>query len=436
MSISAGKWWLQFDRIILFAFAVGTGVLTGPNQQRALGVAMVLTLIALSIFSRGSNRVVGKGVPPELVCYTLWVVWAFASGYFVVTQMPYFIFHCKLIAQMLVMVWAVYGMLRNKMTPQVVFLAIALAGLIQIGSVIIGTTEWVEPDPNEQVMGIAGNPNTFGMFLTLTTICVMQFWRTRIQTPFVTLRKFAILGVIIVCGYMIALSGSRKSILIYAIVVSLWPLFVLPTSKKGGAMLVRLVAAAILVIAMGMAVPYVMENTSSGQRWRHLVEVEGRGHIEEGIKSNLRYEMYVQGLQMFRSSPITGVGLGHFMVNFFTHQYSHSDYIEPLATTGAVGFLLYQSFYVILMVRLRAILRRARDQIERYEIKNMILGMVAILLYGLGGPHFGSQMVFLYLALLSAYTFTIMQEQRAGVDVVLARQGKLANKRPVPRAYR
>jgi O-antigen ligase len=117
---------------------------------------------------------------------------------------------------------------------------------------------------------------------------------------------------------------------------------------------------------------------------------------------------------MFLQEPIAGVGLGQFQARFVTGQYSHSDIIETLSTTGIVGFLLYQSFFVLLLVRLRRLLRMTRDPLERYQYKTMALAIVVIILFGLGGPHINSQPVFTFLATLSAYTWTKLHERRGG----------------------
>ena len=111
---------------------------------------------------------------------------------------------------------------------------------------------------------------------------------------------------------------------------------------------------------------------------------------------------------MFWSSPLVGVGWSQFRVKFWAGLYSHSDYMEPLATTGLVGFVLYQAFYFILLRRIWRLLSRAQIDEDVYRLKVMLIGLGAILLLGVGAPHFQSLNVYMLLVTFSCFTWRLM----------------------------
>lgn len=401
------------DRLLLFTFAASTGLLSGYGQARLIGIALVVSFLAL--YATNSSRVpaAGRGVPPELICYTLWVAWATLTGPLVADNLALFWIILRTVLQILVMVWTVYGLLRLKMTPQVVFAGLFCSGLIQIGSVVANFSEPVISSDIEMAVGLTTNANGFGYILVTGVIGAMLLWHGD-EGPPSLLRRVILLGLIVLSGYAIVNSGSKKSLLIYAVVVLAWATLVVPKGRDLQRFLIR---AGILVLVLASAYfahTFVMEDSAFGKRWYIFVEKEGGGDFTESVVRNERYRMYVEGLHMVAQAPVAGVGLGQFVMHYSRLVYSHSDLIESLSTTGIVGFILYQSFYVVLLVRLRRLIRLCRNEVERYRLKTMVLAIISALLFGLGSPHVTSPMTFLLLVTISAFTWTRYQELRAG----------------------
>lgn len=62
-----------------------------------------------------------------------------------------------------------------------------------------------------------------------------------------------------------------------------------------------------------------------------------------------RIGMYEIGWLYFKQAPLFGNGLGYFAQNSVYQTYSHNNYIELLVSCGLCGFLLYYSFFVLLL---------------------------------------------------------------------------------------
>jgi len=406
-------WWLQGDRLILFLFVLASGTISASNALRTLGILLILSLGAL-ILSRATSQTISvRQAPPELICYSSWVLWTGLTGIFISPVIEIFWMDYWIVIQMLIMVWTIYGLLRFKLTPQVVFFAGFLYTCIQCAAALAGVSQVSDlTQISERITGLTSNPNGLGFLIVTGLAMTSYFWQARFLPNLV--RKGAILVLIAVSGYVVAISGSRKSLFCYGVFVVLWGVFVVPHGRGVQIMLSRLAAFAVVMSVIITTIPLIMEGTAFGTRWNELTK-GGQLGLTEGLQENVRYEMYVTGLKMFGANPIAGVGLGQFKVYFPTGAYSHSDIIEPLATTGGIGFLLYQSFYVILLIRLRKLYVMTRDIGEQYRLKVMGLGMILILLFGLGMPHICTQPVFIYLAVISAYTWTKLHELQAAV---------------------
>lgn len=294
---------------------------------------------------------------------------------------------------------------------------------------MMGVTQLVESKVDGQITGIANNPNVLGFAVVLGAMSGLILWNTR--TPYPLLRKAFFLAIVVGSGYVATISGSRKTVLIYAVLILIWAVFILPRGRGARVFLQKITAIAMLGVTLIVISPLVMQKTSFGTRWGQFME-EGGGDIKESWRSNLRYEMYMAGFEMFRANPIAGVGLGQFQAMFATGQYSHSDIVESLSTTGFVGFILYQSFYVLLLLRLRVLALLSQSHEERYQYRTMALAIFVIVLFGLGGVHMNSQPIFVFLATVSAYTWTRLHQKRRDYNAMISQPGYMDDARMAP----
>jgi len=64
-----------------------------------------------------------------------------------------------------------------------------------------------------------------------------------------------------------------------------------------------------------------------------------------------RFFMIEKGFELFRIKPITGYGIANYGIIVNT-SYSHNNYIELLVGVGIIGFLIYYSIYIVIIVSL------------------------------------------------------------------------------------
>jgi O-antigen ligase len=69
--------------------------------------------------------------------------------------------------------------------------------------------------------------------------------------------------------------------------------------------------------------------------------------IVADASTGTRANMVQIGLELFKKNPILGVGFGNFSYHYYyeysgwAQTYAHNNYVEILADTGIVGFVLY-----------------------------------------------------------------------------------------------
>lgn len=424
----AFSWVRRIDGWALFAFACGVNVFFGYGQQRLLGLAMAGAGAVVVLTHPRRTARMAFPVPPELWVYTVWVVWAATTGYFVSQNSFTYWGALKVVIQVLAMVWIVYLILRTMERVDVVFLALVAGGLLQIGMVATGQSVGGEAPLADATVRLAGtmrNPNGLGFLMVWSVLCAFFFWEGG-RRP-VKIFRLLILALVPVAGFVVLASGSRKSAIAFALLLYAWVVFARGAVRSPGGVVASMGVALLVLVASATWLPDLVADTAVGRRFDQFME-RGGGELGDAVAANPRSSMYIEGLKVFLSYPLFGVGLNNFGAHFYMGSYSHSDLIEPLATTGLPGFLLYQSFYVLLVLRARRLLKVLADQELRYRLKMILLGVMSILVIGLGAPHYTTSPVFLLLTAFSVFTFQLERQvlaQRAVTRVASSASERL-----------
>lgn len=399
-------WVRHLDAIFLFLFIFGTNFLHGYSQARMLGLAMIgfFFLIHLPWFSFVLQRIIPP--PPELLCFTTWVVWAVFTGYVVAIDRDSFWDSSKVTLQILVMVWTIYAILRTRQTMDVVLLAIIAGGLLQIAAVFLGQADILAAVEFERQRGLTTNANSLGGRMIWCVLSALMFWK--VQGRWSVWIRAGILGLTVVACFVVLGTGSRKSLISLLFFLFCWAVSASSSIEGMRAYIFRFFIVAILLGIMAYMMPLVIDNTIVGKRFDQFFN-KGQGSIISAIEANDRYDMYLGAFEIFLKHPLFGVGLDNFKAHYFRYTYSHSDYMESLTNTGLIGFLLYQSYYIFLLFRTMGLLRRINDPKNTYQLKMILISVFTIMVIGLGAPHYNSQFVFALMTTFSVYTWELQR---------------------------
>lgn len=227
------------------------------------------------------------------------------------------------------------------------------------------------------------NPNGLGILMVWCVLCALLFWDGS-ETIKLQLKRLLVLTLIPVATYVLPgnripqVSGGSRCNAVG--VGSLRP--------SSGAGLPGVVTSIVGLIAGGVLVslgPVLVADTTVGRRIDEFY-AKGGGSLKTPCSEHSLRDVYGRS-EDFHREPCFWRGMNNFQDHFYMATYSHSDLIEPL-DDGLPGFILYQSFYVLLIVRARRLLRVVQDGHDHYRLRIVLIGVLAIMVIGLGAPHY------------------------------------------------
>lgn len=169
------------------------------------------------------------------------------------------------------------------------------------------------------------DPNELGMTICIGALSFMiAFANQRRRAGTIAL---AVLGGLMVL-YCVVLTQSRGAIVVFAIVCGVYV-----ARRYGIAGMIAGAAAAAPVLALG-----------------------GRSGSKADASTQLRYEAWSAGLEMFKRSPIFGVGKRQFGEHHFMT--AHNSYVLAFAEMGFPGLVL---FICLLFLTLKTLIRGVID---------------------------------------------------------------------------
>lgn len=225
-------------------------------------------------------------------------------------------------------------------------------------------------------LGLRNNPNSLGMTMVFGVCCIL--FKQNFEKIFISI--FA-LSVILLMIYVTLLTGSRKSFLSIVIIIVYWFIFIVFKDLRALQLTARIkgILSVLLVIGVGIYILYPYFNDSL--LLRRLIWLFERG-------AETRESMYSQAFDLFKQSPLIGIGFNNYRALSIFGLYSHSTYAEALSCTGVIGSIFYFSPYIMLLSHYGKLVTCKPNELLLKQIKVM-LGLFAVLLFlGIGVIHF------------------------------------------------
>jgi O-antigen ligase len=368
----AGTWVFE---ILLIAFMVlftlqGSLPLPDwtPQLVRILGIALVLAALYLRARTHTPFRI-------EFRLLVLWLLWSLATGVFA-SDAGAVLRTLQLVAQEVALFFAVSQYVETRKSGAFVFgfvlvgaLALGVNGLTSGGSAAVAAAKWV------RMTSVYTNPNALGLACVYGIFGVGYLLYNSKTGRF---RPWIVPAIPLLLVVQLR-TGARLSFIGIAVYALAWIAFALRGIRRG-------VQRALIVGVLALSVVYVARNPSVGtsvavQRLRstHMSQAPGD-----------RDQLYVAGWTAFLSSPLYGVGLGNFALTYGEGAYTHSDFMEVLASTGLVGFVLYMAIYFLLWRRLSRCQARSRGSFGEvaYRLGSYKAALVGSLFISIGSISF------------------------------------------------
>ncbi len=180
-----------------------------------------------------------------------------------------------------------------------------------------------------------------------------------------------------------------------------------------------------IVAIFGMLAAYIIARTKGFKRYLTIViavssvTVLAPSRFSGGMMGKDRAVLWGNGIAMFKSNPLFGVGYKNFADNSEEHLVCHNTYIHTLAELGLAGYLpMFMIFYLTVVQ-----LRRAINAIKPIATKDYVLlsGVYSAVIGYLTSLYFVSRQYehFLYLVMSLSITVVVIMCDRYGLYSVV-----------------
>ena len=230
--------------------------------------------------------------------------------------------------------------------------------------------------------GDFGNVNVVGLHCAFSMILAVYMMVAQKKNKLVCLAAFAI------CLPCVMFSGSRKALL--TLILCLLA-FVFLHSKEASLFKKLLIATAVFAGVL-LLVYNVPAFEPIKERLIGLFDIFGEDEATVDGDEN-RILFLTEGFAAFLRKPVFGHGFCYSYHIFTT--YSHNNYVELLMCHGIVGFVLYYSIFVALIIACR---RSKAD--ERLKVL-VYLVIIKMLIEDVGSVTYYNRMTFLIVAILA-----------------------------------
>lgn len=240
----------------------------------------------------------------------------------------------------------------------------------------------------ERMDSTFANANSIGMVAAVSLVLAFYY--------FLCEKNRRMLIIIIFDIVIVAISGSRKAMVMVAIGF-IWILLMNTKEKSRLKTCVKLTFSICIIVIAIKVILSLQLFAGINERMQGLIAlVTGNGIVDSS--SLKRQDLIITGLNQFKRTPILGIGIGNakFINNMMGYEYLHNNYVELLACGGIVGFMVYYSMYIYVLIKLW---RKRKNKL----FKLILLLAVLMLVADYGSVNYYSKSTYFYLMIIFNY---------------------------------
>ena len=267
--------------------------------------------------------------PGEVKLYFSFLLWGTATSLLVAVDRAASTHMSWKILQAGLFLWAVVVAHQRHPDLRITLTGVWLIGLLYTYVAYSNQAISLIDETGGRMVVLGENSNTGGQVFVFAILAALYLseraasWRT----------KLPLMGSIPVFAFFLLYTGSRKMLIGAIIVATLWTL----TMARGRNPLAKIMLAlAIAATAYGVVVLWA--DTPMGRRYEYAEkDMEGRS------------ELYNDGWTLFKDHP-AGIGLAN-QSRYMNIGEVHTEFLDILLTTGAIGAAIYFSIYLLTLRR-------------------------------------------------------------------------------------
>ena len=260
--------------------------------------------------------------------------------------------------------------------------------------------------------GFTGNINIMAYLMLVKIPIILYLYFTKQH-------KFFYLTIITISVYIIfSILQTRSAILGLIMVYSLTTLSFIFISKASSIKSYRPLLKTFLTLVIAFLLNNFQSNFFETNSVQERVSTVTNFSEDKSLQQRLRY--YKSAFISFTKHPILGVGIGNwevesvnyekeFMQTYVVPYHAHNDYLEVLAETGIIGFLLYFGFIFITVYKLFRYLIKVREREKKFFAGFLIISIAAYLFDSLFNFPFDRTIQQVHLILIISISISLLK---------------------------
>lgn len=382
--------WIKFSKLLYFLLVIYYGwfqivFFKIPHMLIILGAGMFCFII-FDALQNGTSL-----LKPLTIELQLWILFAFTSfvfGLLIAVDQGYLTSSLSTFSQFLLLMFCiVYISNQDRKIDFFVMVFIIFALLCAITTVLWG----VDTGQGRIAMASENNPNGLGVAMTIGVCCIL--YKLSLKKLIYSIMAFSAIFLLI---YVTLLTGSRKAFISTVIILVYWLLFVVFDEIISLTFVEKIKGMLSIILLLTAGYYLIYPHFNDSPLVMRLTELFQGGE-------ETRIGMYAVAFDLFKQSPLLGIGFNNYRALSVYNTYSHSTYSEALACTGIIGSILYFAPYIILVLHFGRFLRTKTNTLLLKQTKVMI-GLFGVLLFlGVGLIHFYEMISSIAFGMLIAF---------------------------------
>jgi len=307
-------------------------ILKSDGAQRSIGILMALTIL----INAAKPNFLQVLLKLPIFYWAIWILYAvvdtFHMGYN--WDLPYYSFFI-VITTPLVVLWLIN---EEDYKDREILFNVIIAGLfLRILMIFLFDSS---RSYDEGRFGDKIDSNDLGISAVILIVFIYLKFLYKEFKPLV------LLALVAFPIYMVVLSASRNALA--GLSILFLGHFIINRTKDNFTNITRLVLGGVLIFGMYL---FVLNNTYLGQRLTETSEQNSEAEYQYDLSGTIfekfgdRGIFYVQGWELFKEQPITGIGLGNYSRYSFEELVLHSEYMIQLCELGIIGSIIFLLYY-------------------------------------------------------------------------------------------
>lgn len=383
----------NIKKTLFFLYILAVYIWGGKKETTIYSEVILIVLLGLELIDILKTRKIKFAIP--IMILLIFDIYCFLSNFWAINRDLSLVIS-KTLFLLCAFVWVLYNMFTKMKDGHIYILkAICWAGIIFSLYIMFyyGIANYfIKLLAGQRIGTEINNVNAIGLQTCISVIICVFFGLYENKKVYYVL---SIIPLIVSLG-----TGSRKVLLM--IILGIICLFIQNKgSKKDAINIIKKLVILIIMIFFAWNIMRLPMFQTIFNRFNSMLNViTGKGNVDDSTA--VRKKFIQAGLEQFIETPILGIGVSNssYVTLKATNDktYLHNNFVELLACTGIIGFLLYYSLFIYLLYEL---FRYVKTNNNFAIISFIILAVNIILDYGVVSYYGKNTYIYILLAMVT-----------------------------------